>query len=81
MAVELAKLQRIIAYYFQMDEETFRESLLESYPGAAIEITDSQVKLSGTAKTDSELDTLDINRDMNEEEFRTYCESSGGTVK
>ena len=25
MAVELAKLQRIIAYYFQMDEETLSE--------------------------------------------------------
>ena len=71
----------LVAASIQMDEETFRESLLESYPGAAIEITDSQVKLSGTAKTDSELDTLDINRDMNEEEFRTYCESSGGNVK
>ena len=71
----------LVAASIQMDEETFRESMRESYPGAAIEITDSQVKLSGTAKTDDEFDALDINRDMNEEEFRTYCESSGGTVK
>ena len=71
----------LIGASIQMDEETFRESMRESYPGAAIEITDSQVKISGTAKTDDELDGLDMSKNMSEDEFRTFCESSGGTVK